>query len=75
MWSRGDFPEGTVDRNPPANEGDRGSIPGLGRSHMPRSNEACEPQLLSLCSQLENPLLIVTRESLCAAVKTQRDQN
>ena len=28
--------------------GDRGSIPGLGRSHMPRSNKARVPQLLSL---------------------------
>ena len=34
--------------NPPANAGDTGSSPGLGRSHMPRSNEAREPQLLSL---------------------------
>ena len=32
----------------PANAGDAGSSPGLGRSHMPRSNEAREPQLLSL---------------------------
>ena len=32
----------------PANAGDTGSSPGLGRSHMPRSNEAHEPQLLSL---------------------------
>ena len=29
-----DFPGGTVDKNPPANAGDLGSIPGLGRSHM-----------------------------------------
>ena len=36
--------------NLPANEGDTGSSPGLGRSHMPRSNWACEPQLLSLRS-------------------------
>ena len=35
--------------NLPANAGDRGSSPGLGRSHMPRSNWAREPQLLSLC--------------------------
>ena len=34
--------------NLPANAGDTGSSPGLGRSHMPRSNWACEPQLLSL---------------------------
>ena len=34
--------------NLPANAGDKGSSPGLGRSHMPRSNWAREPQLLSL---------------------------
>ena len=33
-----DFPGGTVVKNPPANAGDMGSSPGLGRSHMPRSN-------------------------------------
>ena len=33
----------------PANAGDAGSGPGLGRSHVPRSNWAREPQLLSLC--------------------------
>ena len=32
----------------PANAGDTGSSPGLGRSHMPRSGWAHEPQLLSL---------------------------
>ena len=32
----------------PANAGDTGSSPGLGRFHMPWSNWACEPQLLSL---------------------------
>ena len=35
---RGDFPGGTVVKNLPANAGDMGSIPGLGRFHMPRSN-------------------------------------
>ena len=34
--------------NLPANAGDTGSSPGLGRSHMPRSGWAREPQLLSL---------------------------
>ena len=34
--------------NLPANAGDVGSSPGLGGSHMPRSNWAREPQLLSL---------------------------
>ena len=33
-----DFPGGTVDKNPPANAGDTGSIPGLERFHMPWSN-------------------------------------
>ena len=32
------FPGGAVVKNPPANAGDTGSIPGPGRSHMLRSN-------------------------------------
>ena len=32
------FPGGAVVESPPANAGDTGSSPGLGRSHMPRSN-------------------------------------
>ena len=32
------FPGGAVVENPPANAGDTGSSPGLGRSHMTRSN-------------------------------------
>ena len=43
------FPGGAVVENLPANAGDTGSSPGLGRSHMPRSGWAGEPQLLSLC--------------------------
>ena len=42
------FPGGAVVENPPANAGNTGSSPGLGRSHMPRSGWAREPQLLSL---------------------------
>ena len=34
------FPGGTVDKNPPANAGDTGSIPSLGRSGMPWGNGA-----------------------------------
>ena len=34
----GDFPDGTADRNPPANAKDMGSISHLGRFHMPQSN-------------------------------------
>ena len=43
-----DFPGGAVVGNLPANAGHTGSSPGLGRSHMPRSGWAREPQLLSL---------------------------
>ena len=49
------FPGGAVVESLPANAGDTGSGSGLGGSHMPRSNWACESQLLSprvwsLCS-------------------------
>ena len=33
-----DLPDGTVDKNLPANAQDRGSIPGSGRFHMLQSN-------------------------------------
>ena len=39
------FPGGAVVENLPANAGDTGSSPGLGRSHMPQSNWAREPQI------------------------------
>ena len=42
-----DFPGDIVDKNPPANAGDMGSIPGPGRFHMPQVNWACVPQLFS----------------------------
>ena len=32
------FPGGAVVKNLPADAGDKGSIPGPGRSHMPQSN-------------------------------------
>ena len=42
-----DFPGGTVDKNLPPNAGNRGLIPCLRRFHMPWSNYAHAPQLLS----------------------------
>ena len=58
--------------NPPANAGDTGSSPGLGRSHMPRSSWAREPQLLSLhvwslCSTTREA---ATVRGLCTAMKS-----
>ena len=37
-WAEEGFPGGAVVENLPANAGDTGSSPGLGRSHMPRSD-------------------------------------
>ena len=55
----------------PADAGDTGSGPGLGRSRVPRSDWAREPQLLSLCVW---SLCSATREAAmvtgpCTAVK------
>ena len=49
--------------NLPANAGHMGSSPGLGRSHMLRSNWAREPQLLSLhiwslCSAIREAVIV-----------------
>ena len=40
-----DFPGGPVVENPPAKAGETGSIPGLGRSHIPWGGLAPAPQL------------------------------
>ena len=37
------FPGGTVVKNPPANEGDTGSSPGPGRSHILVATEQLSP--------------------------------
>ena len=42
---------GTVDKNLPCSAGHTGSISAPGRSHMPWSNGAIMPQLLSLHSR------------------------
>ena len=52
------FPGGSVVKNPPANAADTDSIPGLGRSHVPCSNWACAPRLLSLCFEAWEPQLL-----------------
>ena len=62
-----DFLGGTVVKNLPANAGDTGSSPGLGRSHIPWSNKACVPQLLSLCSRAREPQLLSPRATTTEA--------
>ena len=69
MWG---FPGGAVVKNLPANAGHTGQSPGLGRSHVPRSNQAHEPQPLSLrvwslCSATGEA---ATVRGLCTAMKS-----
>ena len=47
-----EFPGGPADRSPPANAGDTGSSPCPGGFHMPPSDQAFVPQLLSLCAAI-----------------------
>ena len=66
------FPGGAVVESLPANSGDMGSSPGLGRPHVLQSNWAREPQLLSLCVW---SLCSATREAAivrgpCTAMKS-----
>ena len=56
--NREDFPGGAVVKNPPANAGEMGSSPGLGRSHMLQSSYARVPQLLRLHSRACKPQLL-----------------
>ena len=65
------FPGGAVVGNLPANAGNRGSSPGLGRSHMPRSDWAREPQLLSLRVW---SLCSATREAVIVKRPAHRDE-
>ena len=66
------FSGGAVVENLPANAGDTGSSPGLGRSHMLRSGWAHEPQLLSLrvwslCSATREAAIV---RGLCTTMKS-----
>ena len=56
----------------PANAGDTGSIPGPGRSHMPRSNWAPAPQLLSLRSRAREPQPLTVEVSEAQLLKPAR---
>jgi len=50
-----DVPSGPVVKNLPDNAGDLGSVPGLGRSHMPWGNKAHALQILSPSSRAHMP--------------------
>ena len=49
------LPWGLSGKESPANTGDMGLIPGLRRSHMPQSNDACAPQLMNPFSGAQEP--------------------
>ena len=55
------FSGGEVDKNPSANVGDIGLIPGPGRVHMPGNDKICAPQILNpdsrACALQQTPLL------------------
>ena len=53
-----DFPGSPVVKNLPANAGNKGSITGLGRSHLSQGSLTCGPQLLSPCSRTQEPQLL-----------------
>ena len=61
-------------------QGTQGSVPGLGRFHMPQDNEVHVPQLhnsrmpRACAPQQEKPELTATRESRSKTVKTQHSQ-
>ena len=61
------FPGGAVVGSLPANAGGTGSGPGLGGSHMPRSDWARAPQLLSLSSRAREPQLLSPRATTAEA--------
>ena len=62
-----DFPGDPVVKNPPANAGDRGSIPAPGKFHMQRGNYDHEPQLLKLlCARAGEPQLPSQHPRACA---------
>ena len=52
------FPDGSVVKNLPANEGDMGLISGPVRTHVLQNNQAHEPALLGLCCRAGEPQLL-----------------
>ena len=55
--TRSGFPDGSVGKNLPASAGDRGSVPGPGRSRV-WSRQAWVPQLLKLCFETRGAMAV-----------------
>ena len=69
---RNETSRGTVDRNLPANAGDTGLIPGLGRFHRPWATKAWVPQQLSLHSRAHEPQQMCPRAATAEAHALQQ---
>ena len=69
----GDFPDGPVVKNLPANAGDEGLIPNLGKFYMPQAIEPVPCNYWNVHTlepfAARVALLAATGESLCVAVK------
>ena len=61
------FPGGAVLGSPSANAGDTGSSPGLGRSHMARSNGAHALRLKNLHSRAHEAQLLIPQAATAEA--------
>ena len=59
-------------KNPPASAGDVDSVPGPGRSHMPRRSGDRVPQLLSLCSRAREPQVL---KPACSRARALQQEN
>ena len=58
----------------PANAEDTGSIPGPGKSHMPQSNKAHEPQLLTPHSRPHEPQLLSPLEAMLCNKRSHHNE-
>ena len=61
-------------KNLPTNAGDMGLSPGPGRSHVPRSNKACVPQLLSPRVTTAEPCATATEACMPRARAPQQEK-
>ena len=59
------FPGGSVVKNLPANAGDTDLVPGQGRSHMQRGNEARVTQLCARTPKVKTPQQEKTLQEAC----------
>ena len=67
----GELPWWLSGKEPPAKAEDVGLITAPGRCHVPQSNEACVPQLLSPGSRAQEPQLL---QPVCPRARAPRQE-